>query len=1485
MKFIRNAGFALAVAACLFATAAPAQLMGIFGDIRARIISIFTAIAPQVFPSALFGAAVAPGAGAANQGLVVPAGATYVPPTTTSISSWVFVFEGVVNSNMLTGSYGGEAIGANCTNSTCGNSGSHQIVLSNIGSPVALDLQVFFKGPISGYPFWVPYQATSSASTAGAGYTPGYYLWALSATQITAGSCTVYPSGSYTVTGSTVTAPRITQPGMCAPGTTFSGLSLTSGAPTTPGSLTVTMGQLGYTGVSAKPGQHFCAAIGQWGSDASVPVGIRGQQFVIAVYDQGNHLTGSPAISTTSNIGVGLTYSFYTYNTGAAIPNTAIGNLITTIGTNYNANGQYANWGGQLSNVGMIWWQWPQVGSAPDTAPLASMCKKQVDPLAYFQAQSGATVRSFYKLDPSTNILTDSGPNGYTLTPITSAPTSGSPTAQGAALTITDTGPSTVYPVSSFFVGTVAVGSGPVAISGTYNPTALGGTPTAIEAQVSATPGGSPLAGCLSCAWGSIATPSGGTWSGSVPNVPAGGPYYVSVRASNAPNFVQTSGPVSVGEVVALQGQSQMAYLCTGQTGNTLSPTSNLGWALGGETNNVSQTVAGVPIGSLAFQPVTPTTVPGQNITTQVNLGDGCTAYLQSLATLTANVTGNSWPIQMLNLTYSGRYAEVWLNGYLQIKNWLAGSGTGPYTANVLASASNINGNTTSGSNIINVTGIGSGTLQAGMSIGSATNLAVGIIQPFGTSGTTGAGGAGTYAVSTTQPGGTFVAASANAVNYGLYPAMAGANNDMTSVNMVLAGTMIFKDATGAVLGQDTAPLVMNTSTSTTCSGATIASCSIDYVNGGVSITFTTPPAGPITATWTNIVDVAPTGYGGIYDGIDYVGNGDPATGTLSAMMAHVPAGINLMLFSQCTMNSNEVAAYGVGKLSMSQKYDYLFNVKYPSVFKGYSSTTPILSLEHFRDSQNVSTGTAGQILGCMAWLRDYGLSGGNHVYGGSYPDPTSQGAGPHESNGFYGGQRFGRRMAINSAAQWWPLAVPNQEPTIASAVLGYSGSGNAYDAGCTAPGGGASSCINIQFTMNNPLATSLATCGPNLNGTGGAGEWAATSVAGLAGTTTSGSNIINITTNPGTIAPGMWLYGSTALVSGNVQPFGTGGSTGSGGTGTYALSSTQTGASFTGVSAQFNAANGTCADAGIGQHVSGFRIGPHPVPSGNAGNVFEDGADPIAASGSAGMTITPSLAFSCTQVAATTVQCRRTTGTWTGGSTYLTYGEPWSSSRDITLQGTPGAVNGLPIPTPGTCTTSGSATVALTGTGAGSLKVDYTTAGIQRAYPATTGYLIHTNPTTLASAVPNCSGYSITLPAACVGPGTPTIPCFGNLISSANVTGQLLYDNSGSAAASGISGTATAGSNVISVSGVTTGSLVRGMILSGTGLTSGVVQAVSGSLPTLSVTLTTKQAGGSFSGASASSVIGSVLGGYEPGLPVTPVIGAAAGYAITVTP
>lgn len=174
------------------------------------------------------------------------------------------------------------------------------------------------------------------------------------------------------------------------------------------------------------------------------------------------------------------------------------------------------------------------------------------------------------------------------------AMTGGGAIAPGAALTVKNPGTGAIYPVTNW--GSML---GTMTFNGEFSNSLLGGNPTAIQAQVSATPGGSAVGGCSSCAWTNLsnATIGSGTWSGSLVNIPVGGPYWVSFRAANGTAYATLPNAVFVGANMMAFGEGNAIDQVLSSTGFSVNQTyfkgyaSYVGSALGGASGNTVTSV------------------------------------------------------------------------------------------------------------------------------------------------------------------------------------------------------------------------------------------------------------------------------------------------------------------------------------------------------------------------------------------------------------------------------------------------------------------------------------------------------------------------------------------------------------------------------------------------------------------------------------------------------------------------------------------------------------------------------------------------------------------------------------------------------------------------------------------------------------------------------------------------------------------------------
>ena len=169
--------------------------------------------------------------------------------------------------------------------------------------------------------------------------------------------------------------------------------------------------------------------------------------------------------------------------------------------------------------------------------------------------------------------------------------TGGGAIAPGAALTVESPGAGAIYPVTNWSAMT-----GTMQFNGEFSSSLLGGNPTAIQAQVSATPGGPAVSGCSACAWANLANATidtgAQTWVGSLANIPSGGPYWVEFRAANGPAYATLPNAVFVGLNMMGFGEGNADDQVTLQTGFSVNQTyfqgytASVGFQTGGAAVN-----------------------------------------------------------------------------------------------------------------------------------------------------------------------------------------------------------------------------------------------------------------------------------------------------------------------------------------------------------------------------------------------------------------------------------------------------------------------------------------------------------------------------------------------------------------------------------------------------------------------------------------------------------------------------------------------------------------------------------------------------------------------------------------------------------------------------------------------------------------------------------------------------------------------------------
>ena len=205
--------------------------------------------------------------------------------------------------------------------------------------------------------------------------------------------------------------------------------------------------------------------------------------------------------------------------------------------------------------------------------------------------------------------------------------------------------------------------------AGAYNTGLLGGTPTAIQAQVSSTPQGTPVAGCSACAWTNLssATVSGGAWSGTVVGVPQGGPYWVSFRAANGTAYATLPNAVFEGFNVGVFGEGNDAGLFGGANQSFFT---GFGSASGFNTNGAGAANAvngGDYVPGPTLSNVTPAFAP-QYLLNRFDAFTGTAlAAEDSLASIMQNgtITSGGAPIGVVNMLKNGTNETNYFYGLL----------------------------------------------------------------------------------------------------------------------------------------------------------------------------------------------------------------------------------------------------------------------------------------------------------------------------------------------------------------------------------------------------------------------------------------------------------------------------------------------------------------------------------------------------------------------------------------------------------------------------------------------------------------------------------------------------------------------------------------------------------------------------------------------------------------------------------------------------
>lgn len=887
-----------------------------------------------------------------NGGLV---GATEVPATVTN--SWALVVRFKVDPLKSWNGQTPAIILGKCAASNCTGGNDRALSLTmpeyNFGAAGRAPLTIDYQAQVSGSAntFWKGVAAKSVAITAGSGYTDGVYTWVG-----TGGTCAREPAGVTTVTGGKFTTSTwLTDSGECQNGSAPT-VSLPSGAGAgTGGAITLTMSSTGGdwagSGIMANPGENVVCWIIQYGQEAAnVTAGINGWQAMACNdADTGNALTGSPSISETTNQDSTVAGFYYsaasTKRTQAAILDIAqnIGNPLYAAATYEKGFGSF------VGDVGMFYGIFPNSAGTPDATDLSDLAAGVTDIKSFMQ--TNGTCHSLYKLNDSGTWADSCSDNGGS--PFADA------TASGTVAAGTPIGGAQCLKLNEVGNGYVFDHNGTFNVSGTYDQNSCGGALSAVDVQISNSPGGTAISGY---GWQTCQNrPSGGTFSCALTAPPVGGPYYVSVRPDNGQSFVYNSAEgACVGMVVGFWAQSQGNYLFSSQTGNL---------ALSGSAPVGCVSVLGLldqikgPSDSLNSGNNNPESVAAVRLLDSTNvagassdvLGAGAVALINAIVTNTAT---SGWPVMLVDLTKPGQASDQFAFGNYATSVSLSGSGTGPYSASLdIGTASSIiaNANYYTGNSYLSPQTVKHGTIA----VRDSTGATIATDTPDGTRWGTTAADTGTLTGSGVT-GGT--------VNY-----LAGGTNGVPSIAS------------------------LDFSSTPSCP------CTVSFTEIQDTIA-------------SNPTQQSP------YVGWDVFGSlGDSTSGLVAKVLAAMHGPFSVEIVMQYTANEGEfngALPQTTGYNSQTAKWNYVLQTRLASW--AYNATRPILIAGYSRDVEVLSSSSYYEPTNGRWFTQNYGASGGSFAYGGSYADVAVQCSGtgacasPHENNTVLGGQRMGTRLGLN---------------------------------------------------------------------------------------------------------------------------------------------------------------------------------------------------------------------------------------------------------------------------------------------------------------------------------------------------------------------------------------------------------------------------------------------------------------------------------------
>jgi hypothetical protein len=516
---------------------------------------------------------------------------------------------------------------------------------------------------------------------------------------------------------------------------------------------------------------------------------------------------------------------------------------------------------------------------------------------------------------------------------------------------------------------------------------------------VSNSANGPALTGCTPCNWGTLTgTISGGAWSGTLASIPAGGPYFVSVRAANGVGYATLPNSVKVGLVYALYGQGQADSMqAFTQSGNYTSFFTGLwgyfSWA--SQYSGLELYLQGPPITG-SFVPGAPVSFGGDRFGIAFNStpSEAVAAFDQGL------VNAFGVPASYMSATRDGVGAGLMTLGNVPQQQtigvgdgsslaWCSASKfcadpTGGVQSPLVFNAASLTGawfaGSVSGSTLTVTTRVG-GALEPGMTLGATGSPTLlrcltSCTNPLNIDGST-------WALSSTAASGATGTLSAplRADPVGALIPFGGTSTPWPNFNIQSSGASVYgfagfgwpivKAGTFKVTDTDPATGIATTvcqdsqvfaynNTGGNCTGAGVSGF-VNYQTGDYQINFTTSPVSghALVASWTNIVSpqTLVSAQFSRLQGVDFFGDGGAQSGADSALFSKAPGGVNGHIYSGYGTDNGYLqnnsspsnVGYQWGGIGYSQMVSWLYGTKFPALIPGANPNVPFITTGQWR--------------------------------------------------------------------------------------------------------------------------------------------------------------------------------------------------------------------------------------------------------------------------------------------------------------------------------------------------------------------------------------------------------------------------------------------------------------------------------------------------------------------------------------------------------